>query len=110
MNDELPQFPVSIDSGDTTLSTNTEEEKQIHSTSNLNHSQFDTLLSKIKETQENLIFRINGYTKLNTICDTLQGELLKAKVIKSSLRNTPIGSYVAIKKANKKHISQKTAY
>eukprot|EP01083_Nonionella_stella_P185938 679487_1 len=52
------------------------------------------LLSQLSQVELDSAFAINGYKKLNTICDTLQGTLYKAQHISS-------GEYVAIKKVDK---------
>eukprot|EP01084_Bolivina_argentea_P245292 410697_1 len=67
------------------------------------------LFLKLHETNEDITLAQNGYKKVDTICNTLQGEIIKAEVIKSSLTDISIGSYVAIKKTNKKLLKAHTA-
>eukprot|EP00483_Globobulimina_turgida_P004085 UN04093 len=66
------------------------------------------LLLQMEKTNEHLITHKNGYKYLDKICDTLQGELIKAEITTAS-KSIAIGSYVAIKKSDKslleKHIA-----
>eukprot|EP01084_Bolivina_argentea_P096427 173369_1 len=79
------------------------------SSSSLDSIPFTQLLQKMYETEQEVLISENGYKYVDKICDTLQGELIKAKVLKSSLRNAAIGSYVAIKKTDKSLVKQQIA-
>eukprot|EP01083_Nonionella_stella_P210523 762076_1 len=68
--------------------------------SDLDDIPFTQLLFKMQRTEEDIMLYSNGYRKLNKICDTLQGQLIKAEVT-SSCKNVPTGSFVAIKKTEK---------
>ena len=64
------------------------------------------IISETEETQQDMIFAEHGYTKVDKICNTLQGELIKAKTFPSSINF----KYVAIKKICKKLTYDKIAY
>lgn len=71
------------------------------------------ILSQTKEIEEDILFTKHGYTKIEKICDTLQGELIKAKVDKDknlNQNNIHKHEYVAIKKICKVLTHEKLAY
>jgi len=91
-----------------TLSTPSEAESQSPSctesvtlTSSLPMS---FLLAKMSSTEADISLAEHGYARIAKICDTLQGSLFKAKIIKQNASNQHyggIGSLVAIKRTDK---------
>eukprot|EP01084_Bolivina_argentea_P096428 173371_1 len=79
------------------------------SSSSLDSIPFTELLQKMLKTEEHIILSQNGYKYIDKLCDTLQGELIKAEVIKPSLRDASVGSYVAIKKTDKSLVKDNIA-
>ena len=65
-------------------------------------------ISETEEMQQDVLFAEHGYTKIGKICDTLQGELIKAKTNFCSIDCKY--EYVAIKKICKKLTRDKIAY
>jgi len=64
---------------------------------------FSMLLQLISQTDEDIILAEHGYAECHKLCDTLQGELLKAQIIRptESHRGLRKGDFVAIKKIEK---------
>ena len=69
-------------------------------------------LQQLQQNDEQLMLAKHGYQTIHKVCDTLQGELFKAKVIKltmANLKRTAINAHVAIKKVCKLLTAEKTA-
>ena len=56
-----------------------------------------SLFQMLQQSEEDIILAKHGYRKIRKVCDTLQGELMKAEVIGNN-EVVEIGSHVAIKK------------
>eukprot|EP01084_Bolivina_argentea_P027981 52037_1 len=69
---------------------------------------FTTLLCKMVQTEQDITLARNGYKQIDHICETLQGQLIKAEVI-NSLSSAPLNSHVVIKKTDKELFQQHIA-
>jgi len=67
------------------------------------------LLMQLEETNEDITFGMHGYEKVSKICDSLQGDVYKARVVNPKVSGVALGDYVAIKRSSKELLEQKTA-
>merc|ERR1712087_84780 len=69
------------------------------------------LLNGINENAEDLQLASHGYRKIEKVCDALQGELFRAKIVSATTKNRAlgVGAIVAIKKIDKELRKQKVA-
>ena len=69
----------------------------------------DGHIADISPMEDAHINAANGYKYLDKICDSIQGEVFKAELVKSS-PNAPIGSHVAIKRTHKTLFEEKMVF
>jgi len=70
-----------------------------------------SLLQSIQQSDDDLLFAENGYKKLSKICNSLQGQMFRARLTTQTATNKLlcVGDYVAIKKIDKALRKEKIA-
>ena len=114
--DDTHESDMHLSSPDVTKSNNLTKQKSVHSDSDLKSDDdldllpVTSLLRMIMESDENIVISKNGYRKLDTLCNTQQGQLMLAEIQRSTKQNQlygNIGSKVVIKRVNKDLNDQK---
>jgi len=101
----------SADTGDSPHVSSDEDEEDEYSPLDESDSDSDdelpmdmlSLMQAINDSDDDLLFAKNGYKKLSKICDSLQGQLFRARLTTQTATNQmlPVGRHVAIKKIDK---------